>query len=478
MYTRFTLESDCSEPVSGANSGKSGVWWHSGLFGCNSYQFHPHIWRSDLSAMSCTNSEIAIKTQHDLAIGEILDQASDLHKSVISAYRCEVEHKHNIATLSSSKFNAQTLSTCAAYLGIKVVDAQDKPIFSSKKEVADRIIMKIESYFATLCRECDAPYHNHFQAASPPLLVCHSCYQGSHDCEAMKEKTEALVRLDLVIGSVWLCHECISCNDAAKTYCLKAKAKGSKSKPKPEAVQEHLPTDSVTTEESKGVEQPPPPRVPPNQMTDVCTKYRHGNCPHGRSGNRMVNGSNCGKPHPRECFRYRKYGTDEHRGCTQGRECKWFHPVICSTSLKKQRCTKEVCSHVHLLTARKAKKGNPGRYPEPSASQRRNGPKAGNSATARVKKDTKLTLLKEKDFLQALLSQQEQFMREMKDLRELVTQTRYQSPFTHPNEWPGVQMPATQPPPAASQSQPQYPVQIPPAQGWMESMKIYPRSSY
>ena len=45
-----------------------------------------------------------------------------------------------------------------------------------------------------------------------------------------------------------------------------------------------------------------------------------------------------------------------------------------------------------------------------------------------MKKDTKLTLMKEKDFLQALLNQQEQFLREMKDLKELVTQTRYQSP--------------------------------------------------
>ena len=87
-------------------------------------------------------------------------------------------------------------------------------------------------------------------------------------------------------------------HNIAYTLMITQLAKGSKSKPKPEAVQEHLPTDSVTTEESKGVEQPPPPRVPPNQMTDVCTKYRHGNCPHGRSGNRMVNGSNCGKRTP------------------------------------------------------------------------------------------------------------------------------------------------------------------------------------
>ena len=172
-----------------------------------------------------------------------------------------------------------------------------------------------------------------------------------------------------------------------------------------------------------------------------------------------------------------KYGADQQRGCTQGLECNWFHLVICQTSLQKLRCKKEVCSLIHLYTARKAKKDNSGRFPsERKSSQRRNGPSVGNSARDRViKKDTKLTLLKEKDFLQALLNQQEQFTRVMKDLRELVTQTRYQSPLTHPNEWPGVQMPL-----AASQSHPLHPVRMPPPPpGWRESLqKICPQSIY
>ena len=144
-------------------------------------------------------------------------------------------------------------------------------------------------------------------------------------------------------------------------------------------------------------------------------------------------------PTPRTCFKYMKYGADQQRGCTQGLECNWFHPVICQTSLQKLRCKKEVCSLIHLYTARKAKKDNTGRFPsEHKSSQRSNGPSVGNSTRDRVKKDTKLTLMKEKDFLQALLIQQEQFLREMKDL---VIQTRYQSPLTHPNEWPAVQIP-------------------------------------
>ena len=141
----------------------------------------------------------------------------------------------------------------------------------------------------------------------------------------------------------------------------------------------------------------------------------------------MVNGSSCLKPHPHTCFKYMKYGADQQRGCTQGLECNWFHLVICQTSLQKLRCKKEVCSLIHLYTARKAEKDNAGRFPsEHKSSQRSNGPSVGNSTRDCVKKDTKLTLMKEKDFLQALLiNQLEQFLREMKDLKELVTQTRY-----------------------------------------------------
>ena len=105
-----------------------------------------------------------------------LDKASDLHKSVIGAYRCEAGNESNVATLSSSKFSATTLSSCAVYLGIKVVDSDthNVNIFDNKKEVADRIILKIESYFGTHCRDCDSPYRNHFQSPTPPPSPCMS----------------------------------------------------------------------------------------------------------------------------------------------------------------------------------------------------------------------------------------------------------------------------------------------------------------
>ena len=101
-----------------------------------------------------------------------------------------------------------------------------------------------------------------------PTATISSLNQGSHDCETIKEKAEALEKLVCVIGTVLLCHDCLSCNDAAKTLCLKVKAKGAKTKPKPKAKVE----ETVTVEEKEDVDkvENPPPRILPNKMTDVC----------------------------------------------------------------------------------------------------------------------------------------------------------------------------------------------------------------
>ena len=64
---------------------------------------------------SCTNIDVA-----ELRLSMTLDKASDLHKSVIGAYRCEPGKESNVATLSSSKFSATTLSSCAVYLGLRL----------------------------------------------------------------------------------------------------------------------------------------------------------------------------------------------------------------------------------------------------------------------------------------------------------------------------------------------------------------------
>ena len=44
---------------------------------------------------SCTNIDVA-----ELRLSMTLDKASDLHKSVISAYKCEAGNESNVATLS------------------------------------------------------------------------------------------------------------------------------------------------------------------------------------------------------------------------------------------------------------------------------------------------------------------------------------------------------------------------------------------
>ena len=264
--------------------------------------------------------------------------ADNVCKAVISAYKCEADHANNVTNLSGSRFSREVLENCALFLDIKINNVGT--ILTNKKQIADRIILKIESNFNTICRECESPYRNRFKAEPYPLLTCHSCFQGSHDCPGMKEKIESLNKLQTVIGIVWLCHDCLPLNDVARTYSKatttsKSTADKSSAKQQTEKVKEpgsKIPAN-VEVVDGEQAEYVHPPRILPNQRTDICKKYIHGNCPHELTGHRMVNGASCGKPHPRMCFRYRKYGTEEKRGCTKGKECDWFHPIICKSSL-------------------------------------------------------------------------------------------------------------------------------------------------
>jgi len=429
--------------------------------------------------MPCTNIEQDVKTVHDLAIGELLSKADNVCKGVISAYKCEAKHGTNVNTLSS-KFNRPILETCALFLGITLNDEAEKPLFANKKLIADRIILKIESHFSTLCRECNSSYHHRFKAVPAPLLTCHSCFQGSHDCDNMKGKAEAFIELKAMFGLVWLCHDCLPLNDVAMTYSVSTTVEAedttveAEDKPQSETLDAEEDADDGEGDNTK---KDSVPRIPPNQRSDICTRYKHGNCPHGLAGNRMVKGANCGKPHPHFCFRYRKHGTDKEKGCSNGKECKYFHPIICKTSLKGEKCTKDVCSHIHLSRFPKVKKvkGGSGRSLASSRPAQKGAP-PGTPARSSVNKGTKLTVMNQADFIQALLSQQEQFTREMKDLMELVTQTRYKPPSSHPTEWPGMIIPPSQPPLSMSQPQFQPPYMAALQAQMMPGMKTCPQS--
>ena len=129
-------------------------------------------------------------SQNDLAIGELLAHASPAAKAIISAYQPQRVHTKNVQVLSSAKFSAENLEICANFLGLKTRNAANDKIFGNKPTIADRIILKIESFFEADCAACKSKYRNKF--GDEPLKSCFRCLQGSHDCDSMQSTNQAL----------------------------------------------------------------------------------------------------------------------------------------------------------------------------------------------------------------------------------------------------------------------------------------------
>ena len=86
----------------------------------------------------------------------------------------------------------------------------------------------------------------------------------------------------------------------------------------------------------------------------ICYKYKRGTCPHGLSGNKLVNGNKCKYEHPKLC---KYFNTSGAKGCMKGASCTFFHPILCKFSVKHKLCTNINCKFAHLKgTAREAPK--------------------------------------------------------------------------------------------------------------------------
>ena len=118
--------------------------------------------------------------KYKLAIGELLRLADNVSKTVINAYDPDASHKVNQNLLGGRKFSADALEACAVFLKLKTRLNREK-IYSNKLTLADRIILKIESFFEAQCNECLEMYTNHLDAEEPPPFTCFLCMQGSHD---------------------------------------------------------------------------------------------------------------------------------------------------------------------------------------------------------------------------------------------------------------------------------------------------------
>ena len=279
--------------------------------------------------------------QNKIALGEILRAAVDpLVKIVISAYKIQESHDNNVSAISASKFKVESLERCATFLGLEIRDANDDKTYSNKKQIADRIILKIESHFEQQCDECEENYQNHFDADNPPRIHCFFCLQGCHDCDAMTTKLDAVGDPVKPIGLVWLCKGCRTKNDPL----AKSPGKGKVRFEEPPAPRADPPKpDDEHEDDGKDKDE----HTDPANAT-VCPLYKKNKCPHGLTGKKTIEGVTCQHLHPRKCIRFCKFGNHKKLGCTKGAECKFFHPVLCRNSLVNRRCVKEECTFTHL----------------------------------------------------------------------------------------------------------------------------------
>lgn len=100
------------------------------------------------------------------------------------------------------------------------------------------------------------------------------------------------------------------------------------------------PEDQSPTNEQRQINQQRPENTPP-----ICKNYRTGRCKHGISGKKD---GICPYTHPKACSKFMGNGTRRSGGCTRGKNCKFFHPSICHSSMKEKKCFRENCKFMHL----------------------------------------------------------------------------------------------------------------------------------
>ena len=75
--------------------------------------------------------------------------------------------------------------------------------------------------------------------------------------------------------------------------------------------------------------------------------------PHGRMGDQLVDERKFSKRHPKRSFRYCQFGPKHQRGCNEGKNCEYWHPRICSSSMKRKKFNNLDCTFHHFKGTRR-----------------------------------------------------------------------------------------------------------------------------
>ena len=321
-----------------------------------------------------------------IIIGNLLLRACPLSKTVITAFDHLATRKVNCATLNTSRFKLESLEACGMFLSIELADGDQNKIYT-KATLVSRIVAALFALLPAACSACSDYYCIDFEPEAKPFFCCSRCFQGSHSCDQMKTRYEAIANLDLPSGLVWLCKECLDAinpvvprksksrhNSISKQDPVKSRLSltlgpthGSTTPGTPDQIiadtpktgvlehdlrrrlSEHL--DQAKDEDDDDDDDDDEEKLDTSQ---VCKRYKVGKCPHGIRGNKTVNGSKCPDSHPPRCNKYTRFGTGK-KGCKKGKNCQYFHPILCKFSVNEQRCSKELCTFPHLVGTKRGK---------------------------------------------------------------------------------------------------------------------------
>ena len=281
-----------------------------------------------------------------VVIGKLLHDGNDAMKKVFSSYDVKLHHERNKKNIM--KLSVPILEECA--LGLNIKTRHDGKKLDNKDGLVNKILMRVNALMPAKCQECSQIYKIELQ--ENPLFSCRKCSRGSHSCRTIADFKTNLPPI-LIGGFVWLCLSClpvVNMSEDLPDECPNVDAQ-------PDIVDvenETEPGPSGTKSTSQNVE------VLPAFVTNVsntiqnpinpviCNKYRRGKCPHGLRGNKLVSGSKCLYSHPKICRKYCSFGTRGRGGCLKGKECDFFHPMLCKFSVESRICSNDKCTYIHL----------------------------------------------------------------------------------------------------------------------------------
>ena len=284
------------------------------------------------------------------ALGRLLLSAdqNQIAKTVLGSFNPFASRSNNIKSVS--KFKLELLEPCAEFLNIPLKDSESNKLYT-KSCLVLRIIIAIEALLPAVCQQCSEKYCIELAQTDlespddPPSFICHMCFQGSHNCEPIKQCKEALDSLSLTTGHTWLCNNCHT--DSIPVAQRKSRSRVVSISEPPSRIENNSPPPALNIHTHEIDQADLQQRLNSVSRSRLCKKYVSGKCLHGLRGKKEVNGQTCSFDHPKKCFKFCGFGTGR-KGCNDGDNCQYFHPTLCKFSVTKRACYNQNCTFVHL----------------------------------------------------------------------------------------------------------------------------------